>query len=413
MVPSTVKSMSDIDSLLAQLTDAVKGYKASIAADPSDANELVARRLVADASRNITAVTKDAEEGWIDWSLKMAEMPVLRMFIKWGVFDTIPAEGSITIKDLAAAVKVDEPLLVRLVNALVITGVLVRTSPGSIAHSVESGKYRTGNAYGEMYCMLFDEALVPYSRWPDYFAKYGAIEPTQQNHIPHSFSYGHPEMTCWEVIGSDPMRDAAFQKSMTLIGDMMPITGMYDLSWLVPHADSDRPLIVDVGGGKGQALKAFLAETPELQKGVCILQDRQFVIDIIKSEASEDMKSVQSMTHNFFEPQPVKKACIYYLRRILHDWSDKQSTRILKQLCDAMADDSRVLICDQVTSDPPSEMNVQLDLMMLNIGGKERSEKDFHKITRDAGLKVVAFHRVPGAASMAGGDFAVVECVRA
>lgn len=407
-------SIPNIDSLVTQLTEAVNSYK-SIAADLSSANESAARRLVADAAKNIitVTVTKGAEEELLDWCLRMVEMPVLRLFIKWGVFDAIPTEGSITFTDLAAVVKIEESLLTRLSNALTASGILIHTPPNSISHSLESVKYCSGNPYAIIYPMVFDEALVSYAQWPAYFDKYGPAEPTLQNHVPHSFAYGHPEMTCFEVMSLDPARCAVFQKCMSLFGDMMPITGMYDFSWLAQYAGGDRPLIVDVGGGKGQALKAFLNETPGLQKGVSVVQDRQEVIDIVKAEDTHDMKNIQYMVTDFFEPQPVKNAYIYFVRRILHDWSDQQSTRILQHLCDAMGTDSRVLICEQLMTDPPTALNVQADLMMLNIGGKERNQKCFEKITQAAGLKIVKIHRLPNAENVKGGEFAMIECAKA
>ena len=48
--------------------------------------------------------------------------------------------------------------------------------------------------------------------------------------------------------------------------------------------------------------------------------------------------------HDFFTPQPQKKVSVYLMKHIIHDWSDKYSTEILKQLRHA-ADPTTKLIC--------------------------------------------------------------------
>jgi 6-hydroxytryprostatin B O-methyltransferase len=57
------------------------------------------------------------------------------------------------------------------------------------------------------------------------------------------------------------------------------------------------------------------------------------------------------MTHDFMKPQPVA-ADIYFLRMILHDWSDKFCVSILRNTVAAMRPGSRILIMDAVL--PPA-----------------------------------------------------------
>jgi len=44
---------------------------------------------------------------------------------------------------------------------------------------------------------------------------------------------------------------------------------------------------------------------------------------------------------------------------------------------------------------------------MLNIGGKERTEKNFRDLTTATGLKIVGIHKAQAT------DVAVIECVKA
>lgn len=61
---------------------------------------------------------------------------------------------------------------------------------------------------------------------------------------------------------------------------------------------------------------------------------------------------------------------------------------------------------DQILSDPPSPGNAAADLVMLNIGGKERNPDMFKRIVGEAGLRIVKIHWREGT------EVGVVECAR-
>jgi hypothetical protein len=80
----------------------------------------------------------------------------------------------------------------------------------------------------------------------------------------------------------------------------------------------------------------------------------------------------------------------------MHDYSDANCIKILKRLADAMTADSVVLIADMVLSATTHEADlpaVAMDVAMLVMGGKERSEDGFRKILEPAGLELVKVWR--------------------
>jgi len=95
----------------------------------------------------------------------------------------------------------------------------------------------------------------------------------------------------------------------------MPIAGIYDFGWVVALAESDlssdRPVFVDVGGGKGQAIKAITKEFPGLPTHRCVLQDRPEVIKSVEALAEPEIKTVQKMAIDFHKEQPVKGMLSY------------------------------------------------------------------------------------------------------
>jgi len=253
--------------------------------------------------------------------------------------------------------------------------------------------------------------MVPWAQWPQYFKAYDYKEPSSGNHNPHAFAWGHPELNFWEIISLDHERLVDFNQSMNTLDEVLPVTGMYDFSWIGENTTGgdDRPLIVDVGGGKGQALKRIMAAFPGIKAKASrlVLEDRPDVVSDPSAVNDPALAGVKRIPHDFFQPQPVKGALVYYIRRCMHDWSDENDAKILRHLRDAMADDSRVLITEQIMPNPPTALNAWHDLCMMNLGGKERTEKMFRAVAAAAGLKVIGVH--PSLAT----DVAVIECEKA
>jgi len=108
--------------------------------------------------------------------------------------------------------------------------------------------------------------------------------------------------------------------------------------------DASEGLTVDVGGGRGEVAKEIARSFPGIK---CVVQDLPEVIE--GADVPEDLRSekrLQFMSHDFFKAQPVKGAEFYFLRWILHDWSDKYAMKIIQSLIPALKKGARVLVSD-------------------------------------------------------------------
>ncbi|KAL9047473.1 MAG: hypothetical protein Q9206_006754, partial [Seirophora lacunosa] len=169
--------------------------------------------------------------------------------------------------------------------------------------------------------------------------------------------------------------------------------------------------IVDVGGGVG-GFDMQLWLYPKLN---FVIQDRGPVLQRAAqntwpkeiSAALTDGR-VRFMEHDFFNPNPVHGAEVYWLRYILHDWADDYCVRILSAIRAAMVPRSRILICDQVmnttngcaefrSAPKPLLANYryytryshQRDLCMIGtLNGIERTPAQFEVLIENAGLKL-------------------------
>lgn len=91
----------------------------------------------------------------------------------------------------------------------------------------------------------------------------------------------------------------------------------------------------------------------------------------------------------------------------MHDYSDKLAVNILRNTVAAMAPDSRILIAEDVATNPPHPLTAMMDMLMLAVGGKERTLEDFEAVIKEAGLRITSVAR------SADSPMAVIECVKA
>lgn len=159
--------------------------------------------------------------------------------------------------------------------------------------------------------------------------------------------------------------------------------------------------IVDVGGSHGQLCVQVANEFPDLN---FIIQDLPEAVETAQKSftADENIKStvksrIQFMSHDFFTPQPVVDAQIYFLRMIIHDWPDKDALLILKHLADVLKQNpsARIVIMDTVLPQPGTttvlhEQRLRLrDLMMRQVfNSKEREMEEWEALLHKAGLQI-------------------------
>ncbi|XP_014554677.1 hypothetical protein COCVIDRAFT_104258 [Bipolaris victoriae FI3] len=338
--------------------------------------------------------------------MAFVQCTAIRLLFKWKVLENMPAEGTISYKELAAKVGGDENLITRLCWFLVATGMLKQEGADQVAHTARSRPYASVNPLSAMLQIGFDEYLPSFLHMPSYFDKYGVREPSGRLHSIKASAEGRPELTATEIMYAHPERVANMTLAMSSMENMYPLAGVYDYSWVAAARDADpaRTLIVDVGGAKGHTLEAICKETPGLPIERCVLQDLPEVIDVAKRMVgASSSPSPKMVAIDFFNEQPVKGALIYIIRRCLHDFSDEECVEILTHLSGAMACDSRLLVGETVLSNPPSRPTAMVDLLLSTIGGKERTIEGFNKVAERAGLSLSGVHK----ASF--GDFSIIE----
>ncbi|KAK0626805.1 S-adenosyl-L-methionine-dependent methyltransferase [Immersiella caudata] len=357
-----------------------------------------------------TAQVNAALEGPVDDVREMfnhfAKAVSIRLFIKWGAFTALPPIGQdISIDDLARKVGVDSGLLVRYAYVLGAAKIFNRCGD-RLSHTPRSLSLA---ATPRMAQFFFDEMLPPILASPAYFDKYGPKAPTCRKNSLFSFGHGKPGVSVPQVINSSPERMANYVEAMKMMDRTYPFLAPYDLSWAADVAkETDRAVVVvDVGGGSGHSLKEIVKATRGLSMERCVLQDLPKIVEAAKRVKDQDLEGLKFVGVDFTAGRPVDGALVYYMRRMLHDYSDEACVGILRNVREAMAPDSRLLVVEQVMGEPPSLSATASNIFMTSLSGKERTLENIRDITARAGLGVVKAHWA------AGGEAAIIECAKA
>lgn len=188
-----------------------------------------------------------------------------------------------------------------------------------------------------------------------------------------AWSMGQPELTAhffkWMAVQTQP--------GETWID-------VVDVPALLKGSADDTVLLVDVGGSIGSQSVAFKQRLPDIP-GRVILQDLEGPIG-----AAIPCEGVEKSVVDFWQPQQIKNARIYYMRSILHDFPDAKVVELLKITIAAAGPDSVIAIDEMVLPDVGANWRATaMDInMMCSLAALERTESEWHALLDKAGLKV-------------------------
>ncbi|XP_057842076.1 flavone 3'-O-methyltransferase 1 [Cryptomeria japonica] len=145
-------------------------------------------------------------------------------------------------------------------------------------------------------------------------------------------------------------------------------------------------VLVDIGGGIGKALSMIVAKYPSITG---INFDLPYVI-----QHAPSFPGIKHEMGSMFDSIPSGDAM--FLKRVLHNWNDDQCIKILRNCYEKLAKKGKVIVLDCVlpsktnaNADCRAALELDLHMMALNAGAKERSLHDFKMIAEAAGFKSV------------------------
>ncbi|MFI6345445.1 methyltransferase [Streptomyces sp. NPDC050560] len=147
--------------------------------------------------------------------------------------------------------------------------------------------------------------------------------------------------------------------------------------------------VVDIGGAAGAFVQTLLVRHPSL-RGACL--DLPHVADAAEKSAARAGVSdrFDFIGGDFFDSVPA--ADVYLLKYVLHDWDDESAVRLLRNCRDALNPGGRILVTELVigSEEAAGGLPTLMDLNMLTLsnGGRERSRSEFEEVFKAAGLQL-------------------------
>ncbi|KAI0517276.1 sterigmatocystin 8-O-methyltransferase [Xylaria bambusicola] len=284
----------------------------------------------------------------------------LSWLLHFDIFHLVPASGTISYEDLAAAASkrassgIAVPVArLRSIVRMVMTSALFREpEPNQVGHSATSA-------------LLAQDADV--HSWASYLSKRSAptalamttahdrFTPasTVRNETAYNIAFG-TELPFFDHLALDAANAAEFAGYMRNVttSEAMDVKHLVNgYHW----AGLGRGPVVDVGGSTGNAAIALARGFPEL---TVIVQDLPVNAEAGRQAAEATLPAhvlsrIVFQGHDFTQPQPVADGAVYLLRMILHDWPDDTAVTILKNLVPVLAKGAaRLLIMDTVLPTP-------------------------------------------------------------
>lgn len=314
----------------------------------------------------------------------------------------VPDSG-MAISDLAARLSTDEQTLTRLIRHAIVKGVFQELEPGFITHTPISRILREDED-----CMNIVK-IATEDLWPCALRVLDALEKW----------HGSPEPphTAWNLANdtTEPFFDFLAKRPERLkrIASMFRIAtqsltqapnALYE-SPLWVEIDKPGTTVVDVGGNRGYVSLGLARATKHIK---FVVEDRPEVVKLGEECLPSEYRDRVSFTaHDFFSKQPLQNADVYFLRKILHDWSDHLCVQILLHLVPALKPGARIVVCETVLPEmakPGYEQellrwvsltalgleilkqdNRNSDLgMLMCLNGCERTESDWRKLFASA-----------------------------
>ncbi|KAI0049517.1 S-adenosyl-L-methionine-dependent methyltransferase, partial [Auriscalpium vulgare] len=338
------------------------------------------------------------------------------------------------VKDIAKPANVDPKKLARVLRVLATNHVFVEVSPDVFAQNrlsslldcgkpVDSIVGRQGTlGFTATLGHVLDEAFKSSSYLTETMLdpETAFSETTEKASFKKAFNTDDDMWQFFEKPGNE-FRLARFGSAMDGVKNMTPPNAILEgFDW---EGLKQGSVVVDVGGGVGSQSLTLAKKHKHLHY---IVQDRAPVVENATKFWDENLpealqsKLVELQVHNFFDPQPVKEADVYFIRMILHDWPDDYCVQILRHLREVAKPETRLIVIDQIMSyaceeeaakeipgallpTPPAPLlpnmghasliSYYTDLQMLGLfNAQERTVTQIRELLERGGWKLIAVH---------------------
>jgi len=282
--------------------------------------------------------------------------------------------GPKTAEQLADAAGLHAPSLYRLLRALASVGVFTEQEDGRFAQTAMSDALRNDVSYSM-------RGLARMANRPWTIVAWMNLEHSVRTGISaFEEAYG---TGVFDYLTQHAVEMQIFAQAMSSFSAQIgaAVADAYDFSEI--------QTLADIGGSHGMVLALILASNPAMRG---ILFDLPGVIegssDFLKSRGMHQRIDLKG--GNFFESVP-EGADAYLLKHVLHDWSDENCLRILKNIYAAAKPATKLLLVEFILheSDEPQFAKVSdLEMLVNSPHGRERTRVEWQNLLRAGGFQL-------------------------
>ena len=300
---------------------------------------------------------------------------------KLGLADLL-SSGPKSAAELAGDSGAHPPSLECLLRALSTLGVFAITSDGRFCNTPLSEVLRRDHPESQRASALFLPAAFLWRPLGELYETVRSGEPAFQRIFGQRF---------FDYLASHQDDAAVFNTTMT------EGIGWTSSALLAAYDFSQFRILVDVGGGEGALLRAILSAASGTRG---VLFDLPQVVSGAPAFLTGDVGArCQVVGGDFFNSVP-EGGDAYLLKGVIHDWPDPDAIKILRNTHRAMGPRGTLLLIENVIdAHRPVGM---IELLMLVLGGRERTEANFRSLLAAAGFAITRIVPAEGTA--------VIEC---
>lgn len=291
---------------------------------------------------------------------------------KLGIADLLK-DGAKSSQELATLANVDATSLYRILRALSSIGLFSEGDNRSFELTPMAEYLRSDIPES------LNAVAIMMSGEPWHWKPWGDILYSVKTGLP---AFDHVfDMPVFPYLGQNPEAAAIFDACMTSFTtrDSIEIVANYDFSSI--HT------LVDVGGGHGKLLAHILESNPNLQG---ILYDLPAVVEGASQHLDKFSNRTSVVSGSFFESVP-SGGDAYIMKHIIHDWDDQKAIAILKNCHQVMPENGKLLVVEDVippANQPSIGKLLDLEMLLMTTGGRERTEAEFKELFAAAGFKL-------------------------
>jgi SAM-dependent methyltransferase len=299
------------------------------------------------------------------------DAPALRALVDLDLPDRMHRPS--TAAELASAAGCDAAALDRLLSYLASRGCVRRDRRGRYsANRVTRMLTRNGGWAGWVQFLGAPWTMAAYSHLVD--AVRDGADPVVAAHDADFFAY----------LAAHPAAAEAFHDAMAAGARLqaLMIEGSLDLG--------NARAVLDVGGSTGPLLAQLLSSQPALTGAVLDLREAQAGALATFAEAGIADRA-EFIVGDFFASVPAGFD-VHLLTAILHDWSDDDCVRILRNCAAALEPNGRIIVVDsELVPGARNAFAQSTDALMLAFtpGGRERTAAQFGALWERAGVHCV------------------------